>query len=38
MVHPLGVIDDAQQRPLFGHVRQEGQRRQTDQEAVGDSA
>jgi hypothetical protein len=33
-VQPVGVVDDAQQRSLRGDVRRQGQRAQSDQEAV----
>jgi hypothetical protein len=32
----LRVIDETQQRPLLGHLGEQGQHSQTDQEAVGD--
>ena len=34
-IEPLGVIDDAQQRPLGGNLGQQAERGQGDQEAVG---
>jgi hypothetical protein len=33
-VEPVRVVDDAQQRPLLGGVRQQAQNRQPDQEAI----
>ena len=37
-IEPLGVIDEAQQRPLRGDLGQQAERGQGDQEAVGSSA
>ena len=34
-VEPLRVIDETQQRPLFGNLGEQGQRSQSDQKAVG---
>ena len=35
LVQPLGVVDQADQRPLLGHLGEQAQRAHTDQEAVG---
>ena len=37
-VEPLGVVDEAQQRPLRGHLGQQAERGQRDEEAVGRGA
>ena len=34
LVHPLGVVDDAQQRPLLGDLGEQAQRREADEEPV----
>ena len=34
-VEPLRVVDDAEQRLLLGHLGQEGQRREPDEESIG---
>jgi hypothetical protein len=35
LVEPLGIVDQADQRPLLGHLREQAQRAHTDQEPVG---
>jgi len=34
-IEPLRVVDETQQRLLFGDLGEQGQRSQTDQKAVG---
>ena len=34
-IEPLGVVDQAQQRPFLGSLRQQAERREADQEAIG---